>query len=220
LAGRIIGDDLTEVVVESDVVGRRGDRRKVAVANRRFDAVYVDHVGRVPATVERVEPPAVRVPVGAHGGGNIGRVVGLRLARAQVQDGSNTARQRHSRAERLGREAVTEQQVVRCGDREAQILDAGRHGALEMTNPRRAQRLVQGEPVGDTVAETCADNGRELRECVRGLARRPTAAVLQSLREVPVIKRAERRDAGLEQLIDEPVIEGEPGRVQPPGALR
>ena len=52
-----------------------------------------------------------------------------------------------------------------------------------------------------------------LREGVDGLAGRPAAAILERLRQVPVVQRDERLDAVREQLVDEAVVEVEAGLV-------
>ena len=65
----------------------------------------------------------------------------------------------------------------------------------------------------DAVAEPAGDRLGVLDERLGGRARRPAAGVLERLRQVPVVERRERLDAVREQLVDEPVVEVEPGLV-------
>ena len=72
----------------------------------------------------------------------------------------------------------------------------------------------------DAVAESSRNGLHVLGE---GPDRRPVgpaAAILERLRQVPVVERHERLDAGGEQLVDEPVVEVEPGRVHLSAAVR
>ena len=94
------------------------------------------------------------------------------------------------------------------------------HPALEVADPGRAQRLVDGEPVLHPVAERRADHAGVLGQRVGGVPGRPAAAVLQHLRQVPVVDGDERPDTGLQQRVDQPVVEGQPGRVDRAGAVR
>ena len=104
-------------------------------------------------------------------------------------------------------EAVTEQQVVRCGQRGAGVLHPGGVPAGAVAQHRRAVRLVQGDPAPHPVAEVLLDGRRELGEPVRGVAVRPAARVLERLRKVPVVERHDGRDAPPEQLVDQPRVE-------------
>src|SRR5213079_2280218 len=57
---------------------------------------------------------------------------------------------------------------------------------------------------------------RVLDERLRRRPGRPTARVLERLRRIPVEERRKRRDAGGEELVDEPVVEVEARPVDPP----
>ena len=78
--------------------------------------------------------------------------------------------------------------------------------------------------MADAVAEPRGDDLGVLGERVDRLARGPAAAVLERLRQVPVVERDEGLDAVREQLVDEPVVEVEAGRVHarrgPSGRIR
>jgi hypothetical protein len=73
--------------------------------------------------------------------------------------------------------------------------------------------LVDRDPVGDAVGQRGADDVGVVGEALDGVAVEPAAVVLEALREVPVVERGHRLDAGLEQPVDEPVVEREPLRV-------
>ena len=73
-----------------------------------------------------------------------------------------------------------------------------------------AGALVQREEVSRPVTELFGDVTGVVRECLGGVADFPPAAILERLRQVPVIKRRERRDAVGEKVIEEPVVESRP----------
>ena len=62
----------------------------------------------------------------------------------------------------------------------------------------------------DAVAEARGDdrrrNRRKRRRCSRS---RPAAAILERLRQVPVVERHARLDAASQQLVDQPIVEVE-----------
>src|SRR5674476_287496 len=78
----------------------------------------------------------------------------------------------------------------------------------------RAPRLVESRPDLHAVAEHLGSLGRVVREAVGGVARRPAARVLERLREVPVVERDDRVDAGVAELVDEAGVEVEALRVE------
>ena len=90
-----------------------------------------------------------------------------------------------------------------CGD----VLDARRHHPVEMPEPGRAQRLVQGGPVRHPIAESCRHHRCVLAEGIRGVALRPAAPVLQDLGQIPVVQRDEGGDAPLQQVVDQSLVE-------------
>jgi hypothetical protein len=102
---------------------------------------------------------------------------------------------------------VPEQQVV--GDRER----VEHHRAARCVLPegvaveRRDVRLVDRDPVLDPVGVPLPDQGGVLGEGLDGLAVEPAAVVLEGLRQVPVVQRHHRLDAGGEQPVDEAVVE-------------
>ena len=71
----------------------------------------------------------------------------------------------------------------------------------------------------DAVAEPRGDDLGVLGERLDVSRARPAAAVLERLRQVPVVERQERLDAVREQLVDEAVVEVEAGLVHAAATL-
>lgn len=72
----------------------------------------------------------------------------------------------------------------------------------------------------DAIAERADDDRRVVGKARRGVALGPTAGVLQGLRQVPVVERRERPNAGGERRIDQPFVVVEPLRVGRAAAVR
>ena len=125
------------------------------------------------------------------------------------------------RAHRLDGKAVAEHGVVahlvepRPGQDEAR----GKF-AVAVAQLDEGADLVQGEEVADPVAELRGDEARIGGEGLHRLARFPAAAILQGLRQVPVIERGEGHDAVGQQFVDQPVVEGQALGVGRPAPLR
>ena len=198
-----------EVVVHAEEVQRRGRHLQVAVAQEREVARRrpdLPRLRRVAAGQHRVGEQQVRQHQRPRRGGPVLRLVGERGDRLQVQ--RDAVRRLGVRLpHRADGEAVTEQQVVRRGQRGAGVLHPGGVPAGAVAQHRRAVRLVQGDPAPHPVAEVLLDGRRELGEPVRGVAVRPAARVLERLRQVPVVERHDGRDAPPEQLVDQPRVE-------------
>ncbi len=75
------------------------------------------------------------------------------------------------------------------------------------------ERLVQGDPQPDPVAERGGDGVGVPGEVRGGVPVVPAAVVLYRLWQVPVVQRGDRVDAPGQQGVHEPVVEGDPGRV-------
>src|SRR5262245_3382009 len=81
--------------------------------------------------------------------------------------------------------------------------------------------LVDREVVLDPVAELLGDVPGVVAERFRRLLRAPPAVlVLERLRQVPVVERRVRLDAGRQQLVDEAAVEVDALRVRRAGAVR
>jgi len=135
-AGRpVVLDHLRSSSSDRMVIGWRSSPG--AGPNRRLDAVDLDHVGRVAATVQRVQPPPVRGPsarraaamsrssllAGSHG---------LRFSTAPTRTGGGDCSQRR----RGSRGRATD--GVRPVPAWLMFLDARRHLAFQVNDPRRA----------------------------------------------------------------------------------
>src|SRR3954452_8067721 len=85
--------------------------------------------------------------------------------------------------------------------------------AVRVPEQRRAPRLVQRGPRVGRGLQRVEHQYRVVPEPVRRVAHRPSARVLEFLRQVPVVQRHPRIDALGKQLVDQPVVEADPGRV-------
>ena len=91
---------------------------------------------------------------------------------------------------------------------------------LRMAQLDESRALVEREEALHPVAELVGDMAGVIRERLGGVAGFPAAAILQRLRQVPVIKRRERRDAVGDELVEQAIVEVEPLRIGRAGALR
>jgi len=99
-------------------------------------------------------------------------------------------------------------------------LQSRREHAGRMAQFHERGALVEREEVPDPVAELFGHVAGIVRECLGGVADFPTAAILQRLRQVPVIERRERRDAVGDEVVEEPIVEVEALRIWRAGAVR
>jgi hypothetical protein len=109
---------------------------------------------------------------------------------------------------------------VRHAQRGRPVADARRLAALGVAEERDHPRLVVGDPLRDHVAELLRHQPRVLGEALGRVARRPAAAVLQRLREIPVVQRGDRLDPALEQPLDEAAVEADAARVERAAPVR
>src|SRR5215470_1161253 len=89
-----------------------------------------------------------------------------------------------------------------------------------MAQFHECRALVEREEVPRPVAELFGDVPGIVRECLGGVAAFPPTAILQRLRQVPVIERRERRDTVGDEVVNEPIVEVEALRIWRAGALR
>src|SRR5258708_30106314 len=82
-----------------------------------------------------------------------------------------------------------------------EILSRWRVNSPCIAQKREDPWLVENAPVGDAVAQGAGDDFRVLREAAGKIPIRPASRVFQFLRQVPMVKRAERPDFRFEQLI-------------------
>ena len=120
--------------------------------------------------------------------------------------------------QRGDREPVPEQLVV--GDREGveEQHPAGGVHSHAVAEAHVDERLVEGDPEPDPVAEAGGGQVGVLGEPGGGVAVQPAAGVFEGLRQVPVVEGGHRVDAGGQQLVDQPVVEVQAGRVGRAGA--
>ena len=195
----------------------RGDGLHVARLDHRCVGAHLgQHLGRVRALEQRIAVPAAAARVVEPGLGAVGRRVGQRHRVREVQHDAQL-RGGALRAQRLQRQAVAQQQVVRDLDRDAARLDARREVALVVAQHRDDPGLVVRRDRGHAVAEAALHAQRVVDEVVHRLARIPAALVLQRLRQVPVVERQVRLESARQQAVDEAVVERQPLLV--PGAL-
>jgi hypothetical protein len=110
-------------------------------------------------------------------------------------------------AQRLQGQPVAEQQVVGHLRRDLAALDAGRKVALLVAQHGDDPGLVvRSDPV-EPVTQAGLHMAGVVDEAVHGVAVVPAAAVLQALRQVPVVQRRPGLDAALFQAIDQPLVE-------------
>src|ERR1035441_4881104 len=91
---------------------------------------------------------------------------------------------------------------------------------LEMAHHRRAERLVDGPPQRNDVAERLDHKLRVVAEVADGIAGRPATRILQRLGEVPVVERRHRLDTPGVQAVDQAPVEVEALLVNGAGAVR
>ena len=106
---------------------------------------------------------------------------------------------------------VRQQQMMRGGERGRPVAAAGRVQPFGVAEHARAPGLVVRDPAAHAIAEQVGDDVDVLDEGVDGRAHGPAAVVLERLRQIPVVERHERLDAGFEQPVDEAVVEVEAG---------
>ena len=131
-----------------------------------------------------------------------------------VVGAADAARTRGPQGDR--RAAVPEQQVVGRRQRVEHQLAARRVRPGRVAQHRDDVRLVHRDPVLDPVREALADQPGVLGEAVHRVAVQPAALVLERLGQVPVVERGHRLDVALQQPVDEPLVEVEPGGVRRP----
>ncbi len=110
--------------------------------------------------------------------------------------------------------------MVRRRDRVTRALAAGRVLARPVSEPRDNPWLVLRDPARNPVAQARGDDLDVLGERLDRLADRPAAAVLERLRQVPVVERRERLDPVLEELVDQVVVEVQSRRVHATAPVR
>ena len=217
-AVRARADDVPEVVVHAEEVDRHGDRLHVAVADGdRCRPVRLEHVGRVFAAEDGIEEPAVPVAVDLARSCLVLRRVGGGVDVSEVERDPHLSVRRIA-AQHVHGPPVREKEMVRGRDRVRSARTPGRVLAPGVAEPGHDPRLVVRDPVADAVTETPADGIGVLDEPLCRRALRPASRVLERLRRIPVEEGRVGLDPLGEQLVDEPVVEVEPGLVDWPAS--
>ena len=217
---RLGGDRVSAVVVDSQEVERTGDDLQVAIADEPHVAhrpVVLDQLGRIPPAKERIQELSVHVQIREPRRPHVARAVRGREGGLEVQRDADLAVTPH----RLAGQAVSEQQVMRGGERQRVVGSTGRVDPRAVPEPGGHPGLVQGDPGMHVVPERAVDDRRVLGEPRGRVAVPPTALVLQRLRQVPVIERRQRGDAVAVQRVHQPavVVEARLVRRPPPFGL-
>jgi hypothetical protein len=203
------------VVVDAERVDGGRDDLEVARPDDRLEpepepGEVGEHVVGVGAAEDRVQEEAVELPVDAARGVPIRGIRRVdRVGHGEVE-GDAELQPLVAGAELARREAVGEQEVVAGGQSRGDVLPAGRVLAADIAEERGAPGLVERGPGVDAVAEGVVDDTRVVGETVGGVAVRPTAEVLERLREIPVVEGEPRLDVVFEELVDEPRVEVDP----------
>ena len=180
-----------------------------------------EHVAqRLGAAAEQrgVEELAVHVGVGAHAGGDVLRPVAGRVLGLEVDHQAHLAAA--GGAQRLHAQAVGHHQVARGDGRLERTAVARGQRAVQKAAVGDHPRLVQRGPAGHTVAQGAGHHLGIVGKPARAVGVEPAAPVVQRGRPVPVVQGEQRRDAGGQQLVDQPVVEPEAGGVHPTCAGR
>jgi hypothetical protein len=128
------------------------------------------HVGRVVALEERVGVPAAAARVGQVGGGDVGRHGRGGHGGGEVEHDAQPALGAVG-PQRLQRQAVAEQQVVRHLGGDLAALDAGREVALVVAQRGDDPGLVVRGDAGEAVAQARVHVARVVDEAVHRVAR-------------------------------------------------
>src|SRR5215213_8210121 len=91
--------------------------------------------------------------------------------------------------------------------------------AETVTHPCRDPGFVQGDPEFHLVRQCLVEDVCVLREAFARLPARPSAAVFERLRQVPMVKREDRLDGAFSQAIDQAPVMVEPVLIGGSGPL-
>mmetsp|Transcript_23370 Transcript_23370/g.55573 ORF Transcript_23370/g.55573 Transcript_23370/m.55573 type:complete len:417 (+) Transcript_23370:247-1497(+) len=207
-------DDAAGVVVDAEVVHGLGDGREVTrlhhgrvgpeLGQHALGVVALEQGLGVPAPAARVGPIG-RLDVWRHGRGrHRGREV---EHDAELAAGAVGPQCLHG-------QPVRQQQVVGHLGGDLAALDAGREIALLVAQRRDDPGLVVRGDAVEPVAQPRLHMAGVVDEAVHRVAVVPAAAVLQALRQVPVVERGPGVDAALPEPVNEAFVEVQALRVE------
>ena len=176
----------------------------------------LEDVGRIATAEQRVEEPAVVVPVEPARRLDVARIVGERPGRREVEHDSAAAA---PRADHIRAGLVCGEQVVDGSEARPPPAPAGRVNADGVAEEAADGWFVHRQPGGDEVGEALEHHVGELGEPHGSLGARPTAARLERVRQRPVVERGQRRDLALEQRFDQALVVVEPTRLDSPDTV-
>ena len=97
---------------------------------------------------------------------------------------------------------------------------AGSVRSDQMPEHRDDAGLVQEDEMAGAIADALDHLRRVVGEPPGGVASGPAAAILESLRQVPMVEARPGLDSGFEQRIDQAIVEVEAARVDRASGLR
>ena len=172
----------------------------------------------VPAVDQRAEPHPVAQGVEVVGGSHHVGVRGvLGPERRQVEHDAHVGGA--GLVEPRGGQAVPEQEVVRRPVGAAALAPTRRVHPGGVAQVGRTPGLVVGGPDAHPVAEPVVDDRGVVGERLGGVAVQPAVAVLERLRQVPVVERGGGRDAARQRRVDQPVVVVQSPGLDPADAL-
>ena len=174
---------------------------------------------RIRALEQRIEKDAVPERVIALGGKAICFALRRRPKRRQVEY-SAEAKVGALGAQGLHRAAL--RQILVMGRRQ-HVRQAGhtrRMAADAIAEQRMDVGLVEHRPVLDAVAQPPGDDPRIVGEFAGDVAVDPTAAILQCLRQIPMVEAKPGGDAACDQSVDKPIVKIEAAVFDRAGAGR
>ena len=158
---------------------------------------------RVTAAQHRVEESAVGDQVEAMAG------VGVATVELQIQRDRTLGLVPHFGADGLRHQTMRQIQVVDRREGAGTEAQARRVLLGSVAQVGRTPRLVQRGPGVDAVAEALGHDTRVVGERIGGSAVQPAALVAEVLRQIPVVQRHDRLDAGLQQGVHDAFVEVE-----------
>ena len=205
--------DVRVIVVEAEEVELlRGSFQKRAVffadlGHEALRAVIRFARFRIVTVAVDVEPPVIFKLVVVLARHDIRRVAVERIARP-VREAHADLAVRHDVVEREHRLCVAEVHVVIRLQPELLLVEfPGRVPRRDVAELRENVLLVDRDPMLHAIAEALEHEFRVRGEIVGALPALPaTVAVLERLRQIPVVERDHRRDAVLQAFIDDVIV--------------